>query len=121
MAFPGTYNYNYYKGDTFEFSIYPKTATSEPFDLTGFDVVFTVSTERGAAGQSSRVTSYAEIDVDHVNCAILPEQSDLWTASDQYVYDVEISNYAGEYPKIYTILTGTITVTDQVSETPEGS
>jgi hypothetical protein len=120
MAFPGTYNFNYYKGDTFEFSIYPKTATSEPFDLTGFEVVFTVSTERGVAGESFRVESYAEIDVDHINCAILPAQSALWSASDTYEYDVEISNSSGEYPKVYTVLTGRITVTDQVSATPGG-
>jgi len=36
MAFPGTYNISYYKGDTYEFRIYPKTADGDVFDLTPY-------------------------------------------------------------------------------------
>ncbi len=34
MAFPGTYNINYYKGDTYQFRIYPKDTAGYPFDLS---------------------------------------------------------------------------------------
>lgn len=115
MAFPGTYNFNYYKGDTFEFSIYPKNTDGTPFDLTGFDSQFVVSTQRGAAGADNRVESYSEIDGDHINCVVLPSDSDAWESASQYVYDVEVYNEDNElYPLVYTLLTGTITVTDQV-------
>jgi len=29
MAFPGTYNFNYYRGDRYEFVIRPKTANGD--------------------------------------------------------------------------------------------
>jgi hypothetical protein len=31
MAFPGSYNFNYYRGDTAEFVIRPKTANGSAF------------------------------------------------------------------------------------------
>ena len=51
MSFPGTYNINYYKGDTFEFRVYPKDSSGAPFDLTGYqssDVKFSIAAARGA-------------------------------------------------------------------------
>ena len=38
MAFPATYDFNYYKGDTFEFRIYPKKNDGTVFDLSTFYV-----------------------------------------------------------------------------------
>ena len=38
MAFPATYDFNYYKGDTFEFRIYPKKNDGTVFDLSSFYV-----------------------------------------------------------------------------------
>ena len=117
MAFPGTYNFNYYDGDTFEFAIYPKNSDGSSFDLSGFTVAFTISTARGAIGAVDRVPSYAVIDGNAIICAILPGDSSLWSPATSYVYDVEITNSAGElYPLVYTVLTGTISLTEQVTE-----
>ena len=117
MAFPGTYNFNYYEGDTFEFAIYPKNSDGSAFDLSGFDVAFTVSTARGAAGLENRVSSYSVIDGNAIICAILPGDSSSWSTATSYVYDVEITKPSGElYPLVYTVLTGTISVTEQVTE-----
>lgn len=129
MAFPGTYNFTYYKGDTFEFRISPRNADGTVFNLSNYQVAFTVSTARGTAGQANRRTSYAAISGSDILCAILPANSATWPASQsgQYVYDVEIRNLnATPYPKVYTLLTGTISVQDQVTDvtgstTPEES
>jgi hypothetical protein len=40
MAFPGTYNFNYYRGDTAQFVVRPKTSNGASFDLTDYDSDF---------------------------------------------------------------------------------
>lgn len=123
MAFPATYAINYYKGDLFEFKIYPKDATGAAFNLDGYDPVegvkFTISTDRGAAGAEDAIEAFAQISTDktYIACAILPVNSTTMISGNQYVYDVEISK-AGPtetYTYTYTLLTGTITVTEQVT------
>ena len=50
MAFPGTYNFDYYRGDTFQFVITPKTSTGATFQLDAYSAAgatFTISTSRG--------------------------------------------------------------------------
>jgi hypothetical protein len=49
MAFPGTYNFNYYRGDTFSFIIAPKNSTGGAFPLTGYSAEFNIATSRGGA------------------------------------------------------------------------
>jgi hypothetical protein len=122
MAFPGTYNISYYKGDTLEFRIYPKDASGAVFPLDGYDLVngvkFTISTARGTAGAADQVEAFAEISIDrtYISCAILPSSGNLLDATSQYVYDIEISKVgANSYDYTYTLLTGTISVTDQVT------
>ena len=43
MAFPGTYNFSYYKGDTSEFVIRPKNSDGSSFDLTGYTADFFIA------------------------------------------------------------------------------
>lgn len=119
MAFPGTYNINYYKGDTLEFRVYPKEADGDFYDLTGYTVKFSFSTARGSSGTSNYHEAYAIVSPDKtfVTCAIRPADSSYLTAGTSYVYDVEITKTQLPYPLVYTILTGNITVTDQVSVT----
>lgn len=117
MAFPGTYNFTYYKGDTFEFRISPRNADGTVFDLTGYEAAFTISTARGTAGQSNRRSGYAVISGSDVFCAITPSASDTLPPATSYVYDVEIRKLnATPYPKVYTLLTGNISVQDQVTD-----
>jgi hypothetical protein len=121
MAFPAVFNISYYRGDTYEFRIYPKDASGNPFPLTGYDltegVKFTMSTERGEGGIGDQLEGYAQISSDrsYIDCAILPENGADMDFSLNYVYDVEISKNATPYPIVITLLTGTISVTEQIT------
>jgi hypothetical protein len=118
MAFPNTFNIAYYKGDTYEFNIYPKDSNGQPFDLTGYTATFTIATSRGPSPVLS-VQGYATIPTDaaSLRCAILPSDAAQLTAGSSYVYDVQISKEDEElpYPLTYTLLTGNITVTSDVT------
>jgi hypothetical protein len=116
VAFPGTYNFNYYRGDTYEFKIYPKTADGSPFSLSGFDAAFTISPARGSA---SRTVAYAQKSSDntHIVCAITPDMT--LPAGGSLVYDVEIRKQQDTpYSLVFTLVTGTISITDQVTLIP---
>jgi len=141
MAFPATYDFNYYKGDTFEFRIYPKKNdgtthllgaftvptnfanspdyvldTSAPYD----SAQFTISTVRGSAGTPIKCFAKISDDGTFVQCAIRPSDSVNLNAGTEYVYDVEVRAAEGNYEnpfyeKVYTLMTGKITITDQVT------
>lgn len=122
MAFPGTYNISYYKGDTLEFRVYPKTSSGLTFDLEDYSAAaFTIAVERGA---ESTIDATATISQDssglwYVACVIKPAIGATLTQSS-YVYDVEVykpaSGATGSYPYRYTLVTGTISVTEDVGE-----
>lgn len=119
MAFPGTFNISYYKGDTYEFRVYPKMADGSSYDLTDYTVKFSFSTNRGSAGSANYHEAYSTISNDktYVQCAIRPSDSSHLLAGTAYVYDVEITKSATPYSLVHTVLTGSISVTDQVSVT----
>lgn len=112
MAFPGTYNFSYYKADTNQFVIRPKTSNGGAFDLTGYSADFFIASSRGN-NPSFRVEAQAVVSAvnDTVTCTILPGVGGTLSAGT-FVYDVEISNGAS---LVFTLLTGTITVTEQVT------
>ena len=117
MAFPSTFNFSYYKGDTYQFVIRPKTSNSQQFDLTNYaseDASFTISTARGSAGVPGKKIGEVIIDDAEgtITCTITPTVGNNLTAGT-WLYDVEIVDSTGDL--VYTILTGTITVTDQIS------
>jgi len=122
MAFPGTFNISYYKGDTFEFKIYPKDNAGNQFSLSGYTGgKFTIANGLGeaGAGQPERVIINAlatRTDQGYVLCVIRPQDGALMVAGTSYVYDVEISKPNEGYDYVYTLLSGTIGVTEQVSE-----
>ena len=112
MAFPGTYNFNYYKGDTNEFVINPKTSNGGAFDLTGYSAEYFIATSRGDnPTYSVEAQSVVDTGNDTVTCTILPGVGGTLDAGT-YVYDVQIQNGAS---LVFTLLTGTITVTEQVT------
>lgn len=121
MAFPGTYNFNYYKGDTFEFRVYPKDSAGGTFPLSQFAspngfIKFTLANSRGAT--EGLIEGYAELSNDNtfILCAITPANGATMTAGETYVYDVEISRTNTPYDFVYTLLTGNVTVTEQVTQ-----
>jgi len=124
MAFPGTYNFNYYKGDTFEFRVYPKDSAGGTFPLSQFVspngvTKFTIAPSRGAT--SGLIEGYAEISNDQtfILCAVTPTNGLSMTAGTPYVYDVEIARTSANYDYVYTLLTGNITVSEQVTQPGE--
>ena len=112
MAFPGTYNFSYYKGDTSEFVIRPKNSDGSSFDLTGYTADFFIASSRGNT-PSFRVEAQAVVSAvnDTVTCTILPGVGGTLNAG-VYVYDVEITSGPST---IFTLVTGNITVTEQVT------
>lgn len=117
MAYPGKYDINYYKGDTHEFKIYPKNNDGSQFDLTNFSILsFTISDQRGQEIAADYISAYVQkVDDSHILCAIRPEDGNLLVPGTVYVYDVEIEYPKSPYSQIHTLLTGEITVTDQVT------
>lgn len=141
MAFPATYDFNYYKGDTFEFRIYPKKDDGTAHLLGAFTVPtnfannpdyvldvsapydsaqFTISTVRGSAGVPIKCFAKISDDGTFVQCAIRPSDGNQLNAGTEYVYDVEVRAAQGNYEnpfyeKVYTLMTGKITITDQVT------
>ena len=154
MAFPATYNFDYYKGDTFEFRIYPKKNDGTVFMLRDFqnqlnsfvlptDVAnapdyvndnsapydsaqFTIAKVRGpitsTAPEDQPIRCFARVSDDgtYVLCAIRPSDADKLQAGIEYIYDVEVRRPSslpgsGSYELVYTLVTGAITVTDQVT------
>jgi hypothetical protein len=111
MAFPGTFNFNYYEGDRYEFSISPKNSDGSAFDLSNYTSQFKIATSRGPG--ATQFSATATISEGQVVCTILPEVGRALVAGTPYVYDVEISKQAGAF--VFTLLTGNITVTADVS------
>ena len=119
MAFPGTYNFNLYRGDQYDFVINPKNPNGTPFDLTGYTALFAVATERGnpAAFVGSASASVDSSGIDKVTCKI-PSLFSSQLSGTSYVYDIEVLNSSSS--TVYTLLTGNITVTQDVSRTGQG-
>ena len=111
MAFPGTYNFSYYRGDTNQFVIRPKNANGTSFDLTGYTAQFKIANRRGSTG--TQYEGQVAVDTSNVlvTCTILPGVGRS-LASGTFVYDVQITTGAAN---IITILTGSITVTDDIT------
>jgi hypothetical protein len=112
MAFPATYNFNYYRGDSYEFVIYPKNANGTAFNLGSYNSnLFTVATARGT-GSSLVGTGTVTTASTSLTCKITPALGDLMSGTS-YVYDVQIHNTSASTK--YTLLTGTITVVQDIT------
>jgi hypothetical protein len=114
MAFPGTYNFNYYRGDTASFVVRPKTSNGSPFDLTNYEASFTIANRRGSTGSQSVATASVNTSTDIITCTIIPEVGRN-LAAGTYVYDVQITDTVSNPDVIFTVLTGSITVTDDIT------
>jgi hypothetical protein len=113
MAFPATYNIDYYEGDTYEFIIYPKTANGLVFDLDGYTSAFNIASATGPSpsftvGGSAIINSAKT----QITCKILPAVGRQLVAGTTYYYDVQVSN---GIEKVNTLLKGTISVTADVT------
>ena len=115
MAFPGTYNISYYKGDTFEFNVYPKDSSGATFSLNDYTTAkFTIAESRGS---ETLIIGQATISgtKDYVTCAIPPTVGATLNAAKTYVYDVQVGYTSSPYDYVYTLLTGNISITEDVT------
>ena len=117
MAFPGTYNFNYYRGDTHQFVLSPKNSDGTTFQLDSYapggvnSAIYTIATARGVAGIKTFAQAVINTTNDTVVCTIFPTVGRT-LAAGTYVYDVQINSSS---TNIITLLTGTITITDDVT------
>jgi uncharacterized repeat protein (TIGR02543 family) len=119
MAFPGELNINYYKGDTHEFKVYPQKTDGSTFGLSDYgNSTFTIAESRGAAGVAlGQISASARIFSDYILCAITPENGKLMDPTKTYVYDIQVYRQGADtYDKVFTLLTGSISVTDDVTQ-----
>lgn len=121
MAFPGELNINYYKGDTYEFKVYPQKTDGSVFQLNDYsNATFTIAESRGPSSvDNTHIFGHASIDGNgtYITCAITPQNGLVMDPSKTYVYDVQIyTQGSGTYDKVYTLLTGSISVTDDVTQ-----
>ena len=114
MAFPGTYNFSYYRGDTYQFVIRPKNANGTTFALDDYagNADFTISNRRGSTGTQISATATVDTANDIVTCTITGATGRGLDGGTTYVYDVQIDKGAGI---IFPLLTGSITVTDDIT------
>ncbi len=121
MAFPGELNINYYKGDTHEFKVYPQKTDGSIFYLTDYgNATFTIAETRGEAGVvlgQIRASAIISNDNTYITCAITPDNAKLMDAAKTYVYDIQVyAQGPNTYDKVFTLLTGSISVTDDVTQ-----
>lgn len=109
MAWPHTYNFNYYTGDLYQLVLYPKQ-DDQQFNLSGFTSLFVVATERGNINSTIFSNSpQVSASPSRLLCTISPQNGQLLTGAS-YIYDIEIT----KNNETYTLLTGSISVQNDI-------
>lgn len=111
MSFPATYNLSLYSGDTYEFVVVPRNSDGTEFALTGYTAEMNIAASRGATTKTA-VQAVVDSELNTIACTILPGVSGSLSPSTTYVYDVQITNGSD---RIYTLLTGNVSITEDVS------
>jgi hypothetical protein len=119
LSFPATYNIRYYSGDVFEFVIRPKTSAGDPFPISDstFRALFYISSQRGGSSEQT-IEASAVIVGNNVRCTITPTIGNILQSGVTYFYDVSVENLTNANV-VYTLLTGTINVTDDITSPSE--
>lgn len=115
MAFPATYNISYYKGDLYQFLIRPKTAAGDifPISSSAYNAFFRISATRNGSA-SATISAVAAIGDNAVNCELRPSVGNSLVPGTTYYYDVSIQNLSNQNI-VYTLLTGSISVTGDIT------
>jgi hypothetical protein len=115
MAFPGTYNFNYYRGDTFSFIIRPRDATGDQYPLENFSATMTIADRRGSGTLANPPIQYEASavvnSVDNIVTCTITDDVGRDLTGTTWFYDIEISDGSS----IFTLLKGTITVEDDIT------
>lgn len=109
MAFPATYDFDYYIGDSKEFVIYPGARNGAPMDLSGYTAMMVISNEK-APNPAWSVDADVSLNAtdNSIYCYIAPDVGNQLTAGTSYYYDVEIRRTLEGKEKVYTLVAGTI-------------
>ena len=115
ISFPASYNIRYYKGDLYQFVIRPKTSAGDiyPIDSATYNAFFRISTARNASA-SATVSGFTSIGDNAVTCELRPSVGNGLVPGTTYYYDVSIQN-SSNANIVYTLLTGTISVTGDIT------
>jgi hypothetical protein len=118
MAFPATYNIQYYKGDTYQFVVRPKTSAGDIFPITSgtYTPKFYIASQRGGA-PGTGIEGEATISDNSITCTITPTIGSSLNSSITYYYDISIAA-TGDPDIVYTLLTGTISITADIATPP---
>jgi hypothetical protein len=116
LSFPGTFNIRYYKGDLYQFTIRPKQSTGEPFPISSetHNAFFYISPQRGGLLNQTIIAS-AAIQGGNIVATIFPSVGNSLTANVPYFYDVSIQGKGTNANQIYTLVTGTLNVTFDIT------
>jgi len=119
MAYPYTYNFDYYVGDSYQFVIRPKvynenTEELEEVNLSEYNSLFVVANQRGDS-LALVFSSSPQVSASPYSllCTISPTNGMLLTGAS-YIYDVEITNKTNSADRT-TLLTGTISTQLDIS------
>jgi hypothetical protein len=117
MAFPGTYDFSYYRGDTYQFIVRPKNESGASFQLDGYSAVFTIANRAGSGATQfssttpNTLTAVVNTADDIITCTIDTVTGRALTPLTSWVYDVQVTNGT----LTYTLLRGSIIVTDDIT------
>ena len=116
MAFPATYNIQYYSGDLYEFVIRPKTTAGDIYPITDstYTAKFYISQYRGAPTGAATIEASVTIADNALTCSIFPSVGNQLAAGVTYSYDVSITKIL-DATVVHTLMTGTISVTDDIT------
>jgi hypothetical protein len=117
ISFPANFAIRYYQGDLYQFIIRPKNSAGDPFPIsnTSHNAYFYISRVRGGESEET-IEAQAIISSGNVVCTITPTIGN--SLSGQYFYDVSIQKFT-DSNELYTLLTGSISVTEDITEPPE--
>ena len=115
MSFPASYNIRYYKGDLYQFVIRPKTSAGNiyPIDDATYYAYFRISTSRNGDAVNT-LSANTSISDNAVTCELRPSIGNSLSPGTTYYYDVSIQDKT-DANIIYTLLTGTISVTGDIT------
>lgn len=115
MSFPANFDISYYRGDRYELVLNPKNANGTVFDLNGYESSFVIATSRGSASAAVlTLTPTVDANSGTITAIIDPTNGRNFLTAGPYVYDIEISKTSAT---VYTLVTGTINVTQDVTNT----
>jgi hypothetical protein len=116
MAFPATHNINYYKGDTYEMLIKPRTSAGSEFIVTDtlYSVTFKLAPQRGGPAGETVYGSSSILSENSVLAQITPSVAAQLDSTKTYFYDIRITSLSD--PNIvYTLLNGSVSIVEGVT------